>query len=203
MAGPELHQEGKVTKIVKSNDSETPKGVGQVKELAKSNNEQLDLTPWQAGKKAREALNSKETIEILDKMKKIEEHINAIKKMPGTERVKTEMGVYSLAIDAYEKIKIDIQQKMEEDPYFKEAMKQVWEHLDRNDQPLNTIEEPTASEMAWEVLMQKETPKQIKKINYVMSKYYRLNPSQQEALNKWLATFKEKIENVARDLGLD
>ena len=45
MAGPELHQEGKVTKIVKSNDSETPKGVGQVKELAKSNNEQLDLTP--------------------------------------------------------------------------------------------------------------------------------------------------------------
>jgi hypothetical protein len=32
--------------------------------------------------------------------------------------------------------------------------------------------------------MQKETPKQIKKVNYVMSKYDRLNPSQQEALNE-------------------
>jgi hypothetical protein len=36
-----------------------------------------------------------------------------------------------------------------------------------------------------------------------MSKYDRLNPSQQEALNEWLATFKERIENVAKDLGLD
>jgi len=39
---------------------------------------------------------------------KIDEHINAIKEMPGTERAKTEMGVYNLAIDTYEKIKIEL-----------------------------------------------------------------------------------------------
>ena len=92
---------------------------------------------------------------------------------------------------------------MEEDPNFQEAMEQMWMDLDKRDQPLDTIGEPTAWEMASEVLTSKETPEQIKKANYVMSWYDKLNPNQQKALDKWLAAFKDRIENVATQLGLD
>jgi hypothetical protein len=92
---------------------------------------------------------------------------------------------------------------MKEDPSFQEAMKQVWEHLDKKDQPLDTIGEPAAWEIASEMLTNKETSKQIEKANYVISWYDKLNPNQQTALNEWLKDFKERIENVATQLGLD
>jgi hypothetical protein len=44
----------------------------------------------------------------------------------------------------------------------------------------------------------------LSKIGYVVSSGYdMLNPNQQEALNKWLADFKDWIENVALILGID
>ena len=171
-----------------------PEAVKQQPEAAKQQPE-APKQPEAAKQEAEKVLESKETKAVLDKMKKIEDYINNIPD--------EELNSYKWIVMEYKSIKDDIKQKMEEDPNFQEAMKQVWEHLDKNDQPLNKIGEPKAWEMAWEALMQKETPKQIKKVNYVMSKYDRLNPSQQEALNEWLATFKERIENVAKDLGLD
>ncbi len=156
---------------------------------------QVVVTGKEADKKANDILESEETKAVLDKMERIEDYINNIQG--------EELNSYKWIILEYKSIKDDIQKKMEEDPNFQAAMKQMWKSLDKNDQPLNQIPEPEAWEKTSEILTSIETPKQIKKINYVMSKYDRLNPSQQEALNKWLATFKERIENVARDLGLN
>lgn len=151
--------------------------------------------PETAKQEAENALEAKETKTILDKMKKIEDYINNIPD--------EKLNIYKWIVLEYKSIKDDIKQKMEEDPNFQEAMKQVWEHLDKNDQPLDTIGEPTAWEIAWEFLINNETPKQIKKANYVMSWYDKLNPKQQEALNGWLVAFKDRIENVATQLWLN
>ena len=77
-----------IEQVAKSNDSETPDRVGskpQVEKVVDSNEEQVDLTPWQADEKAKEALNSEETKVILDKMKNIYERIKDIKNMPEKE----------------------------------------------------------------------------------------------------------------------
>ncbi len=149
-----------------------------------------------AQQEVKDVLESEETKVVLDKMKKIEDYLNNIQG--------EELKSYKWIILEYKSIKDDIQKKMEEDPNFQEAMKQVWEHLDKNDQPLDAIGEPDAWKMAWEVLGNNETQKQLSKIGYVVSSGYdMLNPNQQEALNKWLADFKDWIENVALILGID
>ncbi len=156
---------------------------------------QVVVTDKEADKKANDILESEETKAVLDKMERIEDYINNIQG--------EELNSYKWIILEYKSIKDDIQKKMEEDPNFQAAMKQMWKSLDKNDQPLNQIPEPEAWEKTSEILTSIETQKQIEKANYVISWYDKLSPDQQAALNKWLAIFKERIENVARDLGLN
>lgn len=152
------------------------------------------VTPEAATQEAENILESKETKVVLDKMKKIDDYINSISG--------EELNSYKWIILEYKSIKDDIKQKMEEDPNFKEAMKQAWKHLDNN-QPLNTLGEPTAWKIASEALAEKVTQQQVEKANYVITWYDKLNPNQQEILNRWLAAFKDRIENVATQLGLN
>lgn len=153
------------------------------------------VTDKEADEKAKKVLKLEETMAVLNKMERIEDYINNIQG--------EELNSYKWIILEYKSIKDDIQKKMEEDPNFQAAMKQMWKSLDKNDQPLNQIPEPEAWEKTSEILTSIETQKQIEKANYVISWYDKLSSDQQAALNKWLAIFKERIENVARDLGLN